>query len=69
MQAGGAPAAMQALADQMQDAWIAFARTGNPSHPGLPAWPRYEADQQVMLFDAQPPRVPTPPAARWRHWP
>ena len=70
MQAGGDRAAMQVLADQMQDAWIAFARTGNPGHAGLPPWPRYRTDQQTMLFDA-PSRVAADPAGRtrWRHWP
>ena len=66
---GGEPDAMQALAGKMQDAWIAFARTGDPAHPGVPAWPRYGAEQQVMLFDS-PSRVAADPAgrARWRHW-
>ncbi len=26
----------------MQDAWLAFARSGSPEAEGLPAWPRYE---------------------------
>ncbi len=67
---GGDTAAMHALAGQMQDAWIAFARTGDPAHPGMPAWPRYAADRQVMLFDS-PSHVAADPAGRvrWRHWP
>ena len=35
---GGGPQAA-ALADKMSDAWIAFARTGNPNTPKLPKWP------------------------------
>ena len=67
---GGDTAAMHALAERMQDAWIAFAGTGDPAHPGLPAWPRYAADRQVMLFDS-PSHVAADPAgrARWRYWP
>ncbi len=29
------------LADQMQRAWIAFARSGDPGHEALPDWPDY----------------------------
>jgi len=41
-----------ALADRMSRAWIAFARTGNPNHKGLPTWPAYTAaNGATMLFD------------------
>jgi para-nitrobenzyl esterase len=49
------------LSRAMQDAWIAFARTGDPSHPGLPAWPRWDAERQAtMIFDV-PCRVEEDP--------
>ena len=38
---GKGPAA-QALAGQIQDAWIAFARTGRPGHAGIGDWPAYD---------------------------
>lgn len=42
----------QALASRMSEAWISFARNGNPNHRGLPAWPAYTAsDKAVMVFD------------------
>ncbi len=42
-----------AISDQMADAWIAFARTGNPDHPGIPHWPAYSAQgRSTMVFDA-----------------
>ena len=47
--AGDAPAALER---QMSDAWIAFARTGNPNTAGLPEWPRYDATRRAtMVFD------------------
>ena len=41
----------QALADQMSSAWATFARTGVPSAPGLPDWPRYDASRPALVFD------------------
>ena len=48
---GGGPE-RQPLADRMARAWVAFARTGNPSHLGLPAWPAYAFPQRAtMVFN------------------
>ena len=48
---GGGPEAM-ALADKVSDAWIAFARTGDPNTPKLPHWPRFNpADRPTMVFN------------------
>jgi para-nitrobenzyl esterase len=50
---GGGPDAM-ALADKVSDAWIAFARTGNPDTPRLPHWPAFNAaDRPTMVIDNQ----------------
>ena len=41
-----------ALADKMSRAWIAFARTGNPNHKGLPNWPAYTPENgATMILD------------------
>jgi para-nitrobenzyl esterase len=70
MLAGGDPQDMRALADTMRDAWIAFARSGNPVHPGLPSWPRHGDGLETLLFDRQC-RVAADPAGRrrWKYWP
>jgi len=48
---GGGPDA-RALGAKMSDAWIHFARTGNPSHPGIPTWKSFAADTvPTMIFD------------------
>jgi para-nitrobenzyl esterase len=47
----GVPSA-PALADKVSDAWLAFARTGDPSTPKLPAWPKFDAAKRAtMVFD------------------
>lgn len=53
----------QILAEQMSEAWLAFARTGNPSIPALPDWPAYDAETRAtLMFDVES-RVESDP---WR---
>jgi len=41
-----------ALENKMSAAWTAFARTGNPGHKGLPAWPKFDtAKRATMIFN------------------
>jgi para-nitrobenzyl esterase len=40
---------LQPLADKVSGAWLAFARTGNPSHAGIPRWPAYNASERPVL--------------------
>ncbi|HMO44004.1 MAG TPA: carboxylesterase family protein, partial [Phenylobacterium sp.] len=47
----------QALADQMSSAWAAFARTGTPAAPGLPAWPLYDENRPTLVFDEGQARI------------
>jgi para-nitrobenzyl esterase len=42
------------LAARVSDAWVNFARKGDPNHPGLPTWPKYEAAKvPTMVFDTK----------------
>jgi para-nitrobenzyl esterase len=48
---GGGPEAIE-LAHRMSDAWVRFARTGNPNGAGLPNWPAFNTDRRAtMVFD------------------
>jgi para-nitrobenzyl esterase len=47
---GGAPAAL-ALQDKVSTAWLNFARTGNPSQPGLEFKPYTPETPNAMVFD------------------
>lgn len=50
----GQDAAAQQLADRMSAAFIAFARSGDPHHPGLPQWRPYDLQtRSTMLFDVE----------------
>jgi len=40
----------RALGRRMQDAWVQFARTGNPEHEKLPAWQTYEATRRSTMI-------------------
>lgn len=42
------------LAARVSDAWLNLARKGDPNHPGLPAWPKYDAQKiPTMVFDTK----------------
>lgn len=57
----------QAVADAMSDSFIALARSGDPNHPKLPAWPKYELDRRAtMVFDLDTRVVDDPRGAERR---
>lgn len=57
------------LADAIQAAWGAFASTGDPNHPDLPAWPRYQLpDRATMIFDRECWIAHRPLAAEREAW-
>lgn len=42
------------LADRTQDSWVAFARTGNPNHVGIPKWPKYDDfSRKTMIINEE----------------
>jgi len=42
----------QPLADKMSAAWVAFARSGNPNHKGIPDWKPFDTDRRAtMIFN------------------
>jgi para-nitrobenzyl esterase len=51
------------------DAWLAFARTGAPGHPGLPDWPAYDPERRpTMVFDTECTLEGDPEGDRRRFW-
>ena len=43
------------------DAWLGFARSGDPGHEGLTGWPPYDADRRMAMElgrRRQPMRLP-----------
>ena len=50
---GNGPAARR-LGEDIQEAWLAFAHSGNPAHAGLGDWPTYDAKRRTtMLLGAE----------------
>jgi para-nitrobenzyl esterase len=63
---GGGPDAL-ALEARVSDAWIHFARTGNPTHPGIPTWTPFSPDTvPTMIFDNHTELVNNPDGAEQR---
>ncbi|MFP6616971.1 MAG: carboxylesterase/lipase family protein [Candidatus Hydrogenedentota bacterium] len=60
---------LESLSTRVQDAWIAFAKAGDPNHPGLPHWPAYNADSRsVMRFDTECTTLSDPLGDIRRQW-
>ncbi len=49
-QFAGTGPAVERLATQMQDAWLAFARSGDPSCASLGTWPQYDASKRSTMI-------------------
>jgi para-nitrobenzyl esterase len=59
-----------ALSIAMQESWLAFAKSGNPSNAATGDWPRYEtATRKTMILgDGDPHVVSAPNEARRKVW-
>jgi para-nitrobenzyl esterase len=68
---GADPEDTKGLVAAMHGAWAAFARTGKPDHPRLPAWPSYNRnDRMTMRFDVAIGPVSDLAGISWRKsWP
>ena len=42
----------RALSERMMDYWTNFARSGDPNGKGLPPWPRYDTEKQLIRLDS-----------------
>ena len=62
----GSGAAVSALSATMMDTYLAFARSGNPAHTGLPAWPRYDKASRTTMRLGPNVRVEDDPLAAER---
>jgi len=49
--------AVSRLSQEIQDAWISFARSGRPGHPGPGDWPTYEATRRATLVLGEQTRI------------
>jgi len=50
----GTAADARAVSKAMQDSFVAFTKSGDPNHAGLPNWPRYALDKRAtMVFDVR----------------
>ena len=59
----------QPLSHMMQDALLAFARSGDPSSVGVGAWPGYDAGERAtMILDLEPRIVDAPREAERQFW-
>ncbi|WP_068877114.1 carboxylesterase/lipase family protein [Phenylobacterium sp. CCH9-H3] len=57
----------QAMADQMSEAFLAFARSGDPNCRAIPRWERYDLKRrQTMVFDTPSKLVDDPRGAERR---
>jgi para-nitrobenzyl esterase len=50
------------LVDSVSGAWLAFAHSSNPSHPGIPKWEPYSVEKRATMILDVPCRLEYDPA-------
>lgn len=59
----------QKFSEKIMDSWIAFARTGNPSHSSIPDWPKYDTEKRsTMLLGKEIKAVDDPYGIERKAW-
>jgi para-nitrobenzyl esterase len=53
------------LSEEMVEYWTNFAKTGDPNGPGLPVWPKYGDDRQVLHLNDPITAAPSTVEARY----
>lgn len=51
----------ESLSEKMMDAWLAFARNGDPSTQALGKWPEYDATRRATMVLGKDARVEDAP--------
>jgi para-nitrobenzyl esterase len=65
----GTGAAADALAESMQDAWLAFAKKGDPSCPAVGRWtPHRDGERATLVFGEKRALELDPRAEERRAW-
>jgi para-nitrobenzyl esterase len=60
---GGSTEAI-ALSKQVSNAWVSFARTGNPNHDDLPHWPKCTSERRATMQFDRPCQVRNDPESQ-----
>lgn len=52
---------LETFSNLIMDTWISFAKNGDPNHPGLPKWPKYELNNRATMILTPDPEIVNAP--------
>ncbi|MFX1374303.1 MAG: carboxylesterase/lipase family protein [Promethearchaeota archaeon] len=52
---------LETFSNLIMDTWISFAKKGDPNHPGLPKWPKYELNNRATMILKPNPEIVNAP--------